>query len=400
MDYTTISADKIFDGNAFLQDGSALRVNEKGFILEILSSQAASTIENIKKYEGILLPGLVNAHCHLELSWMHNLIASEKGLCQFIQEVQRVRKNEIREQTIASAQRADKELYASGVSLVGDICNSDITFQIKANSPIFYHSFIELFGILKDEADEIVEKGHLLNVSLKNCMGKKAYGSSLSPHAPYSVSKKLFGGILNYNYKIGAAQSIHVHESQDELDFFLEKESCIENFLANIDRVPDDQSFKGIRPMDWALAHMSKCNKIVLVHNTVSTSKDIEKALAFSKMLWWCLCPKANLYIEKQLPALDVMLNSNLPICIGTDSLASNQSLNLIDELYTLQSHFPQLSLEMMLQWITKNGAEALDLFHQFGKIEVGRQPGICLIRKVDFQSLKLSSDSDSIRII
>ena len=116
------------------------------------------------------------------------------------------------------------------------------------------------------------------------------------------------------------------------------------------------------------------------MHNTVSSKADIAFAKENNNNLYWCLCPHANLYIENTLPNVDLLIEENVKITLGTDSLASNHQLNILSEMIILQKH-KQVAFEKLLSWATINGAEFLELNLQIGTIEVGKRPGLNLIQ-------------------
>jgi len=100
--------------------------------------------------------------------------------------------------------------------------------------------------------------------------------------------------------------------------------------------------------------------------------------------IYFCLCPNANLYISGQLPDIKLLLRHGCDIVLGTDSLASNHQLDILEEMKTLQSHFPDLSTAALLQWATSNGARALQLDSMLGAFEPRKQPGVVLIEGME----------------
>jgi cytosine/adenosine deaminase-related metal-dependent hydrolase len=129
------------------------------------------------------------------------------------------------------------------------------------------------------------------------------------------------------------------------------------------------------------LSDLRDTDPLLLVHNTVSTAADIEFAQANHKNLFWCLCPQANLYIENRLPDVQLLKDSGCKMVIGTDSLASNTSLNLWNEIKTLQHHFSFIPTEEALRWVTSNASEALSMQQKLGSFESGKQPGLLHIK-------------------
>ena len=116
---------------------------------------------------------------------------------------------------------------------------------------------------------------------------------------------------------------------------------------------------------------------MIFVHNTFTTTTDIEVAQTLLKNVYWCLCPNANLYIENTLPDIAMLAKHGNTICIGTDSLASNHQLSILAELQAIKDHYPSIDWETLLRWGTFNGSLALQMNDIAGTIEPGKQPGL-----------------------
>jgi cytosine/adenosine deaminase-related metal-dependent hydrolase len=127
------------------------------------------------------------------------------------------------------------------------------------------------------------------------------------------------------------------------------------------------------------------------VHNTFTSKEDLIYANSVQQELYWCLCPNANLYIEGKLPEIGLFLQSEAVITLGTDSLASNHQLSILDEMKVLQEK-ESVPLEKLLRWATLNGARFLGVDHQFGSFENGKQPGINLIEHMDGDQISAAS--------
>ena len=150
------------------------------------------------------------------------------------------------------------------------------------------------------------------------------------------------------------------------------------------------------------LPFLNKVKNLLLVHNTFTTQDDIDFAIKQSKktqqQIFWCLCPNANLYIENKLPPVELLIKNNCNIVLGTDSYSSNHTLNILDEMKTLQKNFSSIELKQMLQWATFNGAKALNMQHKLGSFEKGKKPGIVLISNMHNQ--KLTQNAKAKRIL
>jgi cytosine/adenosine deaminase-related metal-dependent hydrolase len=147
------------------------------------------------------------------------------------------------------------------------------------------------------------------------------------------------------------------------------------------------------------LREITLSGNLILVHNTFADRNTLE-LVKKRRNLFWCLCPSSNIYIEDHLPPVNLLNEENCTIVTGTDSLASNSRLSILDEIRTLQDHFPSVSLEDLVQWATINGARALGQEKWFGSVEPGKKPGLILLQDVDIQNLKLLPESCVKRLI
>ncbi|MBU3677490.1 MAG: amidohydrolase family protein, partial [Chitinophagaceae bacterium] len=317
---------------------------------------------------GLIMPGLINVHCHIELSHMKGLIPKHTGLPQFLQQITAQRSSITPETIREAAQNAMQAMQASGIVAVGDICNTDLLSQLKR--PLQVHHFVECFGL--NEAQSLNRFMDALAVF--NTLSTQG-PCSLVLHAPYSVSPALIRLVDDFNRN--KISTIHHQESEEEHRLFLEKQG---EFLGLFERVRFDAEqfyFYGQRSSEAVLGWNQQAKHLILVHNTASTQADIDVALQNKLPTYWCLCPKANEYIENTLPNIPLMMSNGLNIVLGTDSLASNDSLNLWEEMALIQTSYPNISNASLLQWATRNGAEALDKQPQLGSFETGKQPGI-----------------------
>jgi len=343
-------------------------------------------------YDGIIIPGFVNCHCHLELSHMRGAICEGTGLGNFISEVRNTRE-ELPEQITASALKADAEMYRNGVVLCADICNTDYTFDLKKKSRLRYISFLEVFGIDPDKADKKMEELSVLAEKAEKA-GLQWY---MVPHAVYSMSVKLLK-LLKAKSGGNKVTSIHFMETPAEKEFVEMKTGDLAesyNKLGLSKFMNDTVS----NHSHTILNEITGSGNLILVHNTFTDRQTIRE-ISGRKKLFWCLCPNSNLYIENEVPPVDLLIEEGCEIVIGTDSLASNKRLDILDELKSLQLNFSELRIPEIIRWATINGARALGEEKMFGSIEKGKKPGLLLIENADLQSLKLLPESSIRRLV
>jgi len=375
-----ITADYIFPISSAPIKNGVLVLEEDGTILEVRKREEGET--DVEQKEGIICPGFINTHCHIELSHLQGKLAEKRGLDQFIKDIEATRKSTDEEIQTAIV-RAEEEMLRNGIVAVGDISNGSSSFAQKQKGRLAYHTFVEVFAFHPDRADKAFERALDLYNGLS---GKK----SIVPHAPYSASAALLKKISDFAYAENALLCMHNQESEEENLLFRSKEGKI---LDRLKHFGIDTSFwkpTGFNSLASTLVHLPKCNKILLVHNTVSTKEDIQWAHQYSKQIYWCFCPNANLYIENRLPDFQLFIDEQAKITIGTDSLASNTGLSVLEELKTISKN-AAVPLETLLQWATLNGAQFLGLDTQLGSLEKGKKPGINLISNVDLAQLKLT---------
>jgi cytosine/adenosine deaminase-related metal-dependent hydrolase len=147
------------------------------------------------------------------------------------------------------------------------------------------------------------------------------------------------------------------------------------------------------------LNEITPSGNLILVHNTF-IARDTVRNLKERKNIYYCLCPNSNLYIENNLPPVNMLIEEGCEMVIGTDSLASNTTLSILQELITLQHRFPDLKIEELVSWATINGARALRSDDLFGTIEPGKKPGLLILEDVDLKNMKLLPESTVTRLI
>ena len=370
-----ISATHIFDGNRFLSDNPVLVLDDKDCFVEYLDRKIIDK-SKLEHYDGIICPGFVNAHCHLELSHMKGAFEEKAGMLNFAKNIITKRMTFAKEQIQEGIIEADKMMLENGIVAVGDISNTADTFETKQKSKIFYHTFIELIGFNPERAETVFTLGKTLQ-GMANASGLK---NSLVPHAPYSVSDSLIKKISTDVLGTKSPVTIHNQECADENLFFRKREGAFNELYSFLQMPIDFFQPSGKSSLQTYLPNLVSGGNLILVHNTFTTEEDISFANKLNKKLYWCVCPNANLYIENTLPDIHRFIKNNCAMVIGTDSLASNHSLSVVDEINVLLKNFNWLKIADVLKWATFNGAEALNLNTSFGGFIKGRNAGLNLL--------------------
>jgi len=420
MTYLKFKADQLFTGYGLKDENSVLIVDEKGKVEGIVNKQEAG--DNIQSFKGILTPGLINCHCHLELSHLKDVIPPHTGLVEFLVSV--VQKRGFAREVINEAiAKAEKEMFENGIVAVGDISNTADTVPVKTRSKIRWHNFIEVLSFTDEQTDEMID--HYLKVlseyersmeerataignpqsairSVSQNLEPKTHPDSyrdskllrrsvLTPHAPYSISPKTFQRIN----ELTEHQIISIHNQEHPAEDVLYQTGggdYLKLFrIFGINQSPFP--ITGKTSIRSYLPHFDRMQTIFLIHNSFMQEKDIRFALQFANSnnldLIFCLCVNANLYIENRLPPINLFLNNNCDVVLGTDSYSSNWELSIAKEIGSIQKHFPEIPLETTLGWATINGARALQWDDELGSFDKGKTPGVTLI-DYDFNSKKI----------
>ncbi len=386
-----ISADLILPVEGSPIKNGIIIVDENGEIIDIQQEKKHQKSPEVTYYSGIIVPGFINTHNHLEYAYAKDLIDQGQKLPGFIKSIVQIKQEVPADYQMI--EQADRDMYEWGTVAVGDQTNTLITKDVKAKSKIYYHSFIELYQAIGEINDSLTDFRHgQVYLTAFNNQG------SIVPHAPYSVGPDLLKIIAYEAFMRRWPVSIHNQETESEADMFrYGKGDLYELFRSR--KTPQPWIPTGTSSLQWYLPFFRDSHNLLLIHNTYTSKEDIYFAENTHKRLFWVMCPNSNLYIEKRLPDIPVFVENNCTICLGTDSYASNTSLNILEEMRTLQENF-EIPFEKLLEWATINGARALNLDHIFGSITPGKRPGLVLLQNIDPDKKSLSPQVKIKRII
>jgi len=380
-----VQADIVFPVSSIPVQNGILRLDDQGVILEVIDPENGHAPDpvTIRKVEGFLCPGFINSHCHLELSYLRGLIPEKAGMTGFIAGLLKARHSVAAEKIKEAVMDAEHEMLKNGIVATGDISNGSDSFFQKSQNNMHYHTFIELFDLGEEKAAETFRHGeHLRDVLMRDM--PEGHSCSIVPHAPYTVSKKLMSLLNLCAYENNYLVTMHSQESAGENEIFISKTGPLYDLFTGMGI---DMSYipkTGFNSLRSTLIHLSNCQKIMLVHNTYASAADVEWAEKYAKMIYWCLCPNANLYIEDRLPEIRNFMKHRERITLGTDSLASNHGLSILEEMKTISRSNPDLTFSDILPWATINGARFFGIDKIFGSFEKGKRPGINLLENTD----------------
>lgn len=341
-----------------------ITLDDEGCITSIDKWQRLDSLPETEFYAGALCAGFVNAHSHVELAYLRGAIERGSGFAGFARQIGAVRGNFSLDERVQALRAADAVMWAQGIDVVADIVNGTTSMPMKATSNIGYISFGEVFGLnsttepmrqLKAEWPEII----------------------LTPHSTYSLQEQTFRQTVEAGGD-DAPLSIHFMESEAEAALY-RKEGSLNEWYERMGWQCDFLAYGS--PTRRIIESVPATRRVLLVHNCYVSREDIEQLQAhFGERLSWVLCPASNDYISGIRPPVDLLREIGCRICIGTDSLASNESLSMVGEM----KYFSDVPLRELVKWATWNGAEALGMQAQVGELAVGRKSGIVLIEGIE----------------
>lgn len=377
-----ISADYIYPVTSDPIKEGVVTIDVNGKILNI-STREEHDLSSIEIYKGIIIPGMVNTHCHMELSHMINKIPTGTGLLLFLQRVVKFR--DIPQEEIDNAiLDADRYMYDQGIVAVGDISNKADTAIIKSKSDIRYYTFVEMFDFMQPfMTDSMITQYSEVYSHHSNTEGNN---KSYVPHAPYTVSNQLYEFIKNNNPE-NSTVSIHNQETIHENQLFESKTGGFIEFYKEFGFSLDGFSETGKSSIYHAMQHLDSDQKTLFVHNTLTTSTDIAAATAWNPNTYWATCANANLYIENSLPDYQAFIDARANMTIGTDSLSSNWQLSVLEEMKTIQRYNSYIPTSTLIEWATINGAKALGFDDTLGSLTKDKTPGIILLKNTSINS-------------
>lgn len=348
--------------------------------------------------DGAIVPGFVNAHCHVELSHLHGKFRKGTGMAGFIDQINELRDWAGHDVKVELTRRWMDKMWSDGVSAMADISNDDSSFEVKKSHPMYTRTFLEVFGSEPEMCEGVMADVTSLN--------KKAIDMGIdaapTPHSCYTMSPQLLSASAAAGLESGFL-SYHSQESQEEEDLLISGSGAMyENRKRSGMSTPPvtgESSLKYFLDRLDAAATAPYDQNILLVHNVCLKQDDIDALKKVMMHPYFAICPLSNIFIHNALPPVDLMRSNGLAVALGTDSLSSNDDLDMVKELACLHEAFPEVPMTEMLEWACLNGARFLKKDDVLGTITPGKRPGIVLVDNIDAEGF-VTSQSCSARII
>jgi cytosine/adenosine deaminase-related metal-dependent hydrolase len=328
-----------------------------------------------------ILPALVNAHTHLELSYMQGAVPPSNSFAEWVMALMTLRRgfpDPGVPPILAAAKVAIGRARASGTGLIGDVSNTLVTVPLLREAGMPAHVFYELIGFNHADPPARVRDARAYITST----GAQGHGIrvSLAPHAPYSVSPGLFAAIrADVDADPRGVTSVHLGESEAEVELLRDGTGPARVMLEKLGVWTDEWKIPGLSPTEYMAGLGFISPDSLVVHGVQFTSEDLTRVKAGGATL--VSCPRSNAYVGVGAPPLESFYAAEVPIAFGTDSLASCADLNMFTELAEARRIAPAVPARALLRSATLTGAQALRYGDEYGSIEAGKRAALIAVR-------------------
>jgi aminodeoxyfutalosine deaminase len=355
---------------------------DAGRIVDVASQAVAHEADAAHAGRSVLLPALVNAHTHLELSYLRGRIPRAACFTDWVRPLLEARRTAPDQESVTSdAAAAILEAVTTGTGLFGDVSNALTAVPALRWSQRPARVFHELLGFnVADPEARVAEARSRIDAARAQA---RADGSelrfSLAAHAPYSVSPALFDAIRRDASAHGDPTTVHLAESREEVQLLADGSGPWRGLLDTLGVWTDAWHPPEVSPVAYLKQRGFLDASTLVVHGVHCTAEDI--ALLRDTGATLVSCPRSNAYVGAGRPPLEACYAAGVPVAVGTDSLASVDDLNLFSELAEMRRLAPGVPARRLLESATLTGARALGFGDEYGSIEPGKRAALIVVR-------------------
>lgn len=329
----------------------------------------------------VILPGLINIHTHLDLTNLHGRIKPTSNFTHWVFQLVGARIRWNAADYTSSTEKGIRFCIEAGTTTVADIANTEYSFSALKKSPLRKIVYKEVIALNPDHARDVLTK---IQAELSVYESDDLFHTGLSPHAPYSVSKELYQAVAQFASQTGIPVCTHIAETQDEIEFLTKGAGNFPGFLRQLRAMPDNWQPSGLTPIQYLKGTGMLDNHPLLIHCNYVTDEEISAIKSAGASV--AFCPRSHQFFGHAQHPVHRLLSAGVNVGLGTDSLASNDTLSILDEMKFLFLHYA-ISPETILSMATVNGAKALGLESHVGQIRENFEADLCGIRLPDFHS-------------
>jgi cytosine/adenosine deaminase-related metal-dependent hydrolase len=338
--------------------------------------------------DAVLLPGLVNAHTHLEFSLLEKPLGQPRmQFPDWIAQVVEHRRQQNKALFVETdgfqrfrrraAEAGLAELRASGMAAFGDIATPGWPRASFPAEGLGATIFLELLGLEANQQDDLFASAQSFVLDLQDRGGRLRPG--ISPHAPYTVTPELVQRVCQFSATERFPVAMHLAESRDELELLATHGGRMVEVLQSLGAWHPDAIPMGLRPLDY-LQWLSTARRALVIHGNYLSDNEIEFLAAQRERMSVVYCPRTHAYFGHEPYPLEKMLTAGVQVAIGTDSRATNPNLRLIEELRYIAAHYPVVTHEAIVKMGTLWSAEALGIAHEYGSITPGKRAALSAV--------------------
>ena len=320
-----------------------------------------------------LLPALVNAHVHLELSSLRGAVPPADSMPAWASRLIATRRSALGESAEPIC-AAIAEVRASGTTLVGEVTNTLASYEPLAQSALSAAVFFEQLGFRTGDARGLAGAAQ---ATIHRLPANRRLRVSVVPHAPYSVSPALLQAIASQGGR--PIMSIHLGESPEELQFLQDGSGAWRGLLDALGVWDDAWTPPRCGPVAYLDQLELVDDRLIAVHGVQLTDVELECLAAAHATV--VTCPRSNSWTGAGAPPIERFYRSGVRVAVGTDSLASVETLNLFDELARMRTIAPTIPAWTLLETATRTGAEALGFGAELGTIAPGKRAELIAVR-------------------
>ena len=331
--------------------------------------------------QAAVVPSLVNAHTHLELSYLRGAVGRADRFLDWIRAFLRARGRQLEphDQAIPDGVRiAIREARASGTGLIGDIGNTLVAAPRLQEAGMPARLFYELIGFNVEDPEARVATARAEVDAARHAAPDVRV--SLAPHAPYSVSPGMFAAIReDLDRHPGDLSSVHLGESPEEVEFLQRGTGGWVDLLRELGVWTDEWRAPGRSPVAYLSDTGFLDSRVVAVHGVQCTGDDLARLKALGTTI--VSCPRSNRYVGVGDPPIEAFYAMGLDVALGTDSLASVDDLNMFHELAAARRLAPRVPARALLESATLCGARALGFGADFGSLDAGKRASLIAVQ-------------------
>jgi len=330
-----------------------------------------------------LLPGLVNAHTHLELSYLHGQVGRSDTFTDWVRELLRLRRRSPGTSPAdiqAAVTRAVDEARASGTVLLGDVANTLVGVPALNAARVSARVFLELIGFNVADPEARVREARQ---QISGAQPSDRVRISLGAHAPYSVSPGLFREIrADLDRAPGPVSCVHLAESPEEVELLGKGTGPLKALLDDLGAWDPEWRVPEASPVEYLDEIGFLDARVIAVHGVQCTGEDLRRLQTLGVTV--VSCPRSNLYVGVGSPPLEAFYAMDVEVAFGTDSLASVENLHMFSELAEARRIAPRVPARRLLESATLTGARALGFGGDYGSIEPGKLAALIVVRLPD----------------